>query len=127
MAASNSQGTGAQNLANPSRSGCADVSGIALGPSLSKRLRASSLLSPSAETLGTVVVGGVGSSLDHSLCKRFIGGPLDLPHRETSFCQIEDLDVIWREQRAGCMIDSGTCYLIVDLRLQQVQVRLREP
>ena len=46
MDASSSHGTGAQNLANALRSGCADVSGIRLRPSFSRRARASSPVSP---------------------------------------------------------------------------------
>src|SRR5579863_2261243 len=46
IAASSIHGTGVQNLLNAERSGCAAVSGIALGPYFLSRIAASSLVRP---------------------------------------------------------------------------------
>ncbi len=58
MAASRSQGTGAQNLARALRRGWAEVSGMALGPSCWRRLWASSVVRPGGKVLGGAEEGG---------------------------------------------------------------------
>src|ERR1700722_130438 len=67
IAASSIHGMGAQNLVIARRNGCIAVSGTALGPNLSLRRRASSLVSP-VETGTTLVAEEV---MIQNLC--FVG------------------------------------------------------
>ena len=64
IAASSSQGTGAQNLANAFRKRCAEVSGMAFGPSFCNCAAAAAEVSPAGMVVGgaveAVLLEGIG-------------------------------------------------------------------
>jgi hypothetical protein len=97
IAASSIHGTGAQNFSSAMRKGCALVSGIALGPNLSSRRRASSLAKPlgrssvasAADFEGEVLAEGGGTIVT---MMHYTLGSLLLAHQKRGSLWVANLD-----------------------------------